>query len=154
MKFAGEIILIISSGITGFLCCENIRNKVKICSELAKLCDFITADLSYRITPAKQLLESGIKGEGFKHLGFVSTDNIERKQTVNSPLSKDENGEISAFLYSLGKTDVSTQKALISDFKEYITNAMKAYDDKLKRNSKIYISFGLFFGALFSLIWS
>ena len=154
MKYAGEIILIISSSAAGFLLCENIRKKVRICRDLIKLCDYLSADLSYRITPAKQLLENALKCDNLNNIDFISCENIEKNLVVISPLSRSENSELSAFLYSLGKTDVSTQKKLISGFKDYISGAMKAYDEKLKRDSKIYISFGFFFGALFSLIWS
>ena len=111
-------------------------------------------DLSYRITPATELLSNALKSDGIGHLDFISTEFIKEKAHINSVLSKQENEEISRFLYSLGKTDVASQKKLILSFREYINNALKAYSEKHKRDSKLYVSFGLFFGIVFSLIWS
>jgi len=133
---------------------ENIRNKAVICRELIKLCDNLLLDLSYKITPAKQLLSDALKSPGTRHLTFISSDNISEKKLPSSALSKSENEELCEFLFMLGKSDVSTQKKLIEGFKEYINNSLKAYTEKYRKNSKIYVSFGVLFSALFSLIWS
>lgn len=111
-------------------------------------------DLEYRITPAKELLENALCSENTGHLGFISSECLNEKKRIISPLSKSENSEISSFLYSLGKSDVNSQKILISSFKEYINYSLKTYSEKYKKDSKLYVSFGLFFGIVFSLIWS
>ena len=148
------VILIISSTAAGLTLCERLRTKILICTELTEVCDSLLLDLEYRRTPAKELLNAALNSEKTKHLSFISSDCISVKTAVASPLSKRENEEISGFLYSLGKTDVNSQKRLISSFRDFISLSQKAYTEKYRKDSKLYVSFGLFFGIIFSLIWS
>ena len=134
--------------------CDKSKKKVIICKELVKLCDCLILDFDYRITPIVELLNSALLNDNLKHLDFITTENLTRKTQVNSVLSEEENNEISQFVYSLGKSDLSAQKKLVLNFKEYIKNSMNEYSERYKRDSKLYVSFGLFFGIVFSLIWS
>jgi len=154
MKYAGMIILIIASTGLGFFFSEKLKKKALICGDLIKLCDVFLLDLDYRITPAKELLNKALESGEIKHLDFVSCDNLMTEKSVESALSGSENDEISRFLFSLGKSDVNSQKKLIFTFKEYIKNSMLAYREKYKKDSKIYVCFGLLFSVAFSLIWS
>ena len=147
------IILIVSSTSLGLLLSENSKKKVTVCSELVSFCDLLLLDLDYRITPAKELLENTLKNENLSHLNFISGSNLIEKKNIVSCLSKSENEDIAAFLYSLGKSDVNSQKKLINAFKERIKNSMNIYSQKYKKDSKLYLSFGFFFGIVFSLIW-
>ena len=128
--------------------------KILICSELTALCDSLLLDLEYRRTPAKELLETALNSEKARHLSFIPSDCLSVKTGIASPLSDRENEEISGFLYSLGKTDVYSQIRLISSFRDYISSSQRAYTEKYGKDSKLYVSFGLFFGIVFSLIWS
>ena len=144
----------LSSTASGILLCDNSKKRIAICKELSALCDMFLMDLSYKITPVKELLENALCKDNIMHLDFISYDNITQQKEVKSLLSKEENNEISLFLFSLGKSDVNSQKKLISSFKEYINGVMESYSEKHKRNSKLYVTFGFFFGAVICLIWS
>lgn len=148
------IILIISSTAAGLALCEKLKTKILICRELSSLCDSLLLDLEYRVTPARELLEKLLSSGKATHLSFISSDCLSAKRDILSPLSRSENEEISLFFYSLGKSDISSQKKLILSFREYINKAETAYSEKYKKDSKLYVSFGLFFGIVFSLIWS
>ena len=154
MKYAGEIILILTSTATGLYFSLNIKNKMDICRDLIKLCDTLLLDLDYKITPAPQLLKNALENSCITSLGFISENSLTKKTQVNSALSKSENEELSNFLFLLGKTDVNSQKKLISGFKEYAKNSLEKYTQKYKKDSKIYVSFGFFFACVLSLIWS
>ena len=110
--------------------------------------------MEYRATPAKELVDSALSSSTLSHLHFISSDNLCEKMQVNSVLSDEENSEISNFIFKLGKTDLSSQKMLICNFREYIKNSMNKYSEKHRRDSKLYISFGAFFGIVISLVWS
>lgn len=148
------IILIISATSVGVILCEKSKKKVVICKELMSFCDILLLDLDYKITPAKDLVDKALSSGKMPHIDFISVKNLSDKKQVDSILSKSENFEISQFMFSLGKTDVNTQKKLISGFKEYINNSLNYYSERHKKDSKLYVSFGLFFGIVFSLIWS
>ena len=148
------IILITASLAAGIYFCDKSKKRVILCRELISFCDSLLIDLDYKVTPAKELVEKALLSENVKNLSFISADNLLGDKAVVSPLSKNDNTEISQFLYSFGKTDLNTQKKLISGFKEYIKNSMNEYSQKHKRDSKLYLSFSLFFGIVFSLIWS
>ncbi len=154
MKYAGEIILILTSTATGLYFSLNIKNKMDICRDLIKLCDTLLLDLDYKITPAPQLLKNVLENSCITSLGFISENSLTKKTQVNSALSKSENEELSNFLFLLGKTDVNSQKKLISGYKEYAKNSLEKYTQKYKKDSKIYVSFGFFFACVLSLIWS
>jgi stage III sporulation protein AB len=125
-----------------------------ICRDLIKLCDTLLLDLDYKITPAPQLLKNVLENSCITSLGFISENSLTKKTQVNSALSKSENEELSNFLFLLGKTDVNSQKKLISGYKEYAKNSLEKYTQKYKKDSKIYVSFGFFFACVLSLIWS
>jgi stage III sporulation protein AB len=110
--------------------------------------------LDYKITPAIELVDSALCSENIRFLDFISGENLLSKKEVNSPLSKEENDEISQFLFMLGKSDVVSQKKLITGFKSYINNALEAYKAKYKKDSKIYASFGFFFACALTILWS
>ncbi len=134
--------------------CDKSKKRVMICKELVSFCECLLIDLEYRVTPAKELIDSALLNKNLRHIKFISSENIIEKKRLNSILSETDNDEISNFIYSLGKTDLNSQKRLISNFKDYINNSMNEYSAKHKRDSKLYVSFGLFFGIVFSLIWS
>ena len=146
--------LILSCTAAGVHLCEKSKKRVVICKELISFCERLLIDLEYRATPAKELLSKALSGENVRHLGFISSDNLFEKKEVESILSDEENVEISQFIFSLGKTDLTTQKMLVNNFKEYINNSLNEYSAKHRKDSKLYLSFGVFFGIVFSLIWS
>ena len=121
------IILIISATSVGVILCEKSKKKVVICKELMSFCDILLLDLDYKITPAKDLVDKALSSGKMPHIDFISAKNLSDKKQVDSILSKSENFEISQFMFSLGKTDVNTQKKLISGFKEYINNSLNYY---------------------------
>ena len=148
------IVLIISSTAVGMRLSDNLKRKITLCRELLIFCDLLLLDLQYRVTPIRELLCSTLKNERIKHLSFISDDCITENTEIKSILSIRENQELSQFLYSLGKSDVPSQKKLIEGYKEYVNNSLKYYCERHKKDSRIYVSFGLFFGIVFSLLWS
>lgn len=132
----------------GFLFSQRARTRVEICTELLQLCDLLILDVSFINTPLTEL----INGFSFKYLDFLTIDNIVKKRCIKSPLTSDENREISTFLYSLGKSGPESQKTLIKGFKEYVNHLMSKYTAEYEKNSKLYLSFGFFSGALISLV--
>lgn len=88
----------------------------------------------------------------YKNLEFIKTDFIEEKSTIKSILNSLENAEISNFIYSLGKSDLSTQikqiELYMAKFKMYQEKYLSSY----QKYQKIYLSLGLFSGLTFCLI--
>lgn len=148
------IILIFSSTMLGLLLSDSSKKRITVCSELASMCDMLLLDLDYRVTPVTELLKKTLKSETLRHISFISNENVMKKCKISSCLSKAENDELSGFLYALGKSDIKSQKRLISGFKEYIKNSQEIYSEKHRKDSKLYVTFGFFFGIVISLIWS
>ena len=154
MKFAGALILILSSTGTGLFFSAEVKKKIMICKDLIRFCDIILVDFNYKITPAVELINSALNSEEIKHLGFISEDNVIRKKEVASVLSRSENEELSRFLYLLGKSDVKSQKQLVTGFKKYVVKMLEAYNEKFRKEAKIYGTFGFFFACILTLVWS
>ena len=152
MKFAGAAGLITAGTLIGFYLSDNSKNKVLICRELALLCDYLSGDIRFKGTPVPELLDSLLAGDTFRHLSFLSVEGIKHYHMVSSPLTNDENREITEFLYSLGKYDAAAQVNLISQFKEYIKTSEIKYREKHAASSKIYLSLGFLSGAVISLV--
>lgn len=143
--------IIISTTSVGIILSNNLKRKYIICKELESMCDSMIIDLSYKVTPIKELLEaSSVK---YDCLNFISIDNLSCKGKVDSCLNNVENQEISDFLYSLGKSNSTTQIRIIEGFKGYIHSCADKYENMFKRNNKLYISFGLFGGIILSLMF-
>lgn len=142
----------ISSTMLGYLLSDNSKKKVKICEELILLCDLLSAEIAFLKTPAVELLESALSSGEMSSLGFISPDCVKRRSVLKSPLSNEENERLSQLLFSLGKSDSDSQKKLISGFCEYIKVCAEKYRASHSKNSRLYVSFGFFFGALVSLL--
>lgn len=97
------------------------------------------------------LLTELIKSFSFKYLDFLTMETIANQSVISSPLTDEENREISAFLYSLGKSNAQSQILLIDGFREYVKFMITKYSDAYTKNSKLFITFGFFSGALISL---
>ena len=122
----------------------SLREKELICRELVNLCDVISIDISYR----KNSVMTLINDCAFKRLSFITPECITDRNALSSPLSSEENRELSGFLYSLGKSDMKSQLLLVSGFKEYISLRGERYAGLCDKNSKLYIALGLFAGAV------
>ena len=141
-----------STTMTGFLLSKKLEKRVKICFQLSSLCDALLYDMSYRATPVCTLLQTLIKSESFAELSFISDENIKHEKEIVSCLKSAENKELSRFLYSLGKSDIINQKRLIEGFKTYILHSLDYYEQAKTKNTKLYITFGAFFGIVSALI--
>lgn len=146
------ISLIISSTSLGLLLSDKLKKKVTVCSQLSVMCDMLCLDLGFTVTPVTQLINRILLDERLDSLNFISAENVKSNRPVKSCLSNSENIELSKFLYSLGKSDVKSQIKLINGFKEYIKERESEYNFQLKKNSKLYISFGFFGGLVISLV--
>lgn len=142
--------MILSSTSLGLLLSNNLKTKICICSELSKLCDELSVDLNYNVTPVIRLFDEKISNKS--HLKFISTENIKSNALLNSNLSRDENRELSSFLYSLGKSDVTTQLMLINGFKQYIELSKNQYKKQYEKYSKLYLCYGAFFGIALTVV--
>lgn len=142
--------MILSSTGLGLRLSNKIKHRIDICKELVSLCDELMLDLNYKITPIASLLQGKLTDK--KSLAFIDFECVKNRAEIRSDLSDEENGELSDFLYSLGKSDVHSQLRLIKGFRQYIEYSKNQYIHEYKRNSKVYISLGLFAGIVVSLV--
>lgn len=128
----------------------SLKNKCDICGELIRLCDDLTVDLNYKITPINDLLTSLLIDN--KKLSFIDLDCVKENRILNSPLKREENKEISSFIYSLGKSDVKSQIKIINGFKLYLSKCEERYLEDYNKHKKLYTSLGVFIGLTISII--
>ncbi len=126
-----------------------LKKRLTVCRELISLCDILSIDISFRKNSVIAIIEE----TSFKSLSFITAQSIKQEGAVESPLRDDENTELSRFLYSLGKSDTSSQLRLIEGFRQYITLREEEYRNKLEKDSRLYIALGIFSGAIISLIF-
>ena len=143
--------IILSTTLTGVALARKARLKELICAELYGLCGRLGDSIRFTQAPIKPLL-SGLISSDFRHLGFITPDMVEARCNPKSCLSDSENKAIGEFLFSLGKTNTESQLNLILAFGENIKKSKEAYAELYRKNSKIYITFGIFSGILISLI--
>ncbi len=91
MKYAGIILIILSTTSAGALMSYSLREKELICRELVNLCDVISIDISYR----KNSVMTLINDCAFKRLSFITPECITDRNALSSPLSSEENRELS-----------------------------------------------------------
>lgn len=142
--------MIASSTGLGFHFFRVQKERVEICDELCALCDGLLIDLGYSVTPIKILVNNLCSQ--YMHISFINEDFIENKSFVATRLNNTENEEISRFLYSLGKSDLQSQKNIVAGFKEYITQSKNKYKKEHDKNGKMYICFCSFSGIILSLV--
>lgn len=137
--------IIISSTLIGLNHSKRIKAQISICDELYNFSNKLLLDIKYSQTPALELIKNA-------NLEYVGQDMIKHKARANTQLSKTENDKIGEFIYNLGKYDTVNQISQIEGFREYI----KALKDKYERNyiskSKVYLSLGISFGLILSLM--
>ena len=115
--------MVTATTVIGILLSASSKNRVLICRELVSFCDMLSVDISFRNTPVTEYVSSLL-----------------------------ENSELSAFLYSLGKSDSKSQLKLINAFREYIRGCETNYAEKYSKDSRLLISFGFFGGLILSLV--
>ena len=152
MKLTGAVLLLACGTLTGFLQAQKIRQKRLICRELAALCNALLSAISYRSDSVVSLLDKLLTQPDYRRLTFLSSAQIKQRQPVMSPLKREENETLSAFLYSLGKSDLSSQQRAVKCFYDYITQCEADYAERYRHDAGLFVCFGFFGTALLALI--
>lgn len=128
-----------------------ILRRFNICRELASFCELLKNEIAVRQTPACEVVNSINGRDSFKSLSFLNDDYIKSSKIPDSILTKEQNKKIGDFLYSLGKSDISSQLVQIDEFKQYISNAQEQYSLQYKSKSRLYVMLGVCSGIIISL---
>lgn len=128
-----------------------ILRRCNICRELASFCELLKNEIAVRQTPACEVVNSINGRDSFKSLSFLNDDYIKSSKIPDSILTKEQNKKIGDFLYSLGKSDISSQLVQIDEFKQYISNAQEQYSLQYKSKSRLYVMLGVCSGIIISL---
>lgn len=128
-----------------------ILRRCNICRELASFCELLKNEIAVRQTPACEVVNSINGRDSFKSLSFLNDDYIKSSKIPDSILTKEQNKKIGDFLYSLGKSDISSQLVHIDEFKQYISNAQEQYSLQYKSKSRLYVMLGVCSGIIISL---
>lgn len=124
---------------------NRLYKKVKICSDLSQFCDLLEREIRYTHTPIKDIIQKS-------NLSFVDEKCLYNRASNLTSLSKKENDDLADFIYSLGKSDIATQLLMINKYKHSINDAQRKYNDLYHSKSKIYISLGVCFGSVLTLV--
>lgn len=152
MKGFGVTLLMLSGTLTGLALCERMVHRVLICRRLTALCREMLTAISYRSVSVVQLLDELLRKEEYRRLSFISSMHIKQCLPVASPLRSEENEALSAFLYSLGKSDIQSQKRAVCSFCDTCTDWENHYADQLRRNGGLCVGFCFFSAAILSLM--
>lgn len=125
--------------------------RFNICRELVSFCELLKNEIAVRQTPACEVVNSVNGRDSFKSLSFLNDDYIKTSKIPDSILTKEQNKKIGDFLYSLGKSDISSQLVQIDEFKQYISNAQEQYSLQYKSKSRLYVMLGVCSGIIISL---
>lgn len=128
-----------------------ILRRFNICRELVSFCELLKNEIIVRQTPACEVVNSVNGMDSFKSLSFLNDDYIKISKIPDSILTKEQNKKIGDFLYSLGKSDISSQLVQIDEFKQYISNAQEQYSLQYKSKSRLYVMLGVCSGIIISL---
>ena len=128
-----------------------ILRRFNICRELASFCELLKNEIAVRQTPVCEVVNSINGRDSFKSLSFLNEDYIKSSKIPDSILTNEQNKKIGDFLYSLGKSDISSQLVQIDEFKQYISNAQEQYSLQYKSKSRLYVMLGVCSGIIISL---
>lgn len=128
-----------------------ILRRCNICRELVSFCELLKNEIAVRQTPACEVVNSINGRDSFKSLSFLNDDYIKSSKIPDSILTKEQNKKIGDFLYSLGKSDISSQLVQIDEFKQYISSAQEQYSLQYKSKSRLYVMLGVCSGIIISL---
>lgn len=149
MKLIGLVGIVLTSLCIGWQKVIDCKQQIAICDSLIGLCNELSADLSYRQTPIIDVVTGYLRNT---RIDFIDEECFYHKEKVNSILSSTENERISQFIYSLGKSDISSQNKLIESFKLYMEESKDRYKSKYSSKSRVYLAFGLCGGLTVSLL--
>lgn len=152
MKYFGAAALILSTTLIGITLSSEMKKRIEIWEQLNSLCNRLLQDITFYETPMLLLVENLLCDDEYKLLSFISADCLKQKAIPASRLKREENEEISRFFYSLGKSGIENQIMLINNFKNYACGKKEEYTECYKSKSRLYISYGAFFGIVVSLI--
>lgn len=116
------------------------------------MCNALLASLSFRSDSVVVLLDELLGRHEYRRLVFISSAWIIRRQAVASPLSREENEALSAFLYALGKSDLPSQRRTIGTFCDYISRSEAAYAERYHHDARLLVCLGFFTATMLTLI--
>lgn len=151
MKILGCAMIIICSSASGIISANTILKRCNICGELMSFCELLKNEIIVRQTPVCDIVNSVKMRDSFRLVTFLSDEYVKNHMIPDSILSKSQNEKIGDFLYSLGKSDISSQLTLIDEFKQFIINAQEEYLLQYKSKSRLYIMLGACSGIIISL---
>lgn len=132
--------------------CINLSQKKRICTQLVVLCDLILSDLNFRMTSAPELIVKLLKDNRLTALKFIDENSVKSRKKIKSSLDRCENEEISHFLFEFGKSDILTQKNLVSNFRDFMKNSEVKYSEFYKKNSKLYVALSLSVALMLTIV--
>ncbi len=143
----------ISTAGAGWALYDKSKRRMIICRQLVILCDVLIRDFMCRATPINLLLFETIETYDLHELSFIKEENIISDVPVRTSLPAGVDKEVSSFFSSLGKSDIQTQLVLINNFRDYISLEEEEYKISHTKNSRLYLTFGVFSGLLISLVF-
>lgn len=114
-------------------------------------CELLKNEITVRQTPVCDIVNSVKMRDSYRLVTFLSDEYVKNHKIPDSILSKSQNEKIGDFLYSLGKSDISSQLTLIDEFKQFIINVQEEYRLQYKSKSRLYIMLGVCSGIIISL---
>ncbi len=131
--------------IIGIQLCKTLRDKVSVCDELLSFCKMISLDISYSSSSVKQLIDDA-------NINYLSSSCLQKDYILSTILDNAENKKISEFLYSLGKSNIESQRKNLGYFEEYLTGLKEKYEEIYISKSKMYFFISVCCGLIVSIV--
>jgi stage III sporulation protein AB len=169
LKILGSIIIIAGATVIGFTYSSIFLQRVKQLRDMQYALNMMETEIAYTATPLIEVLFSvGEKSSNIIKKIFVGMAETLRSKKKNSVyeafidtytqlkgdiyLDKEEIGVISAFMQSLGGSDIEGQKKNINITIKKLEGFEKRAEEIRTKNEKLYRYLGVSFGVLIVII--
>lgn len=137
--------IVMSSTLIGVYHSKKIKQQAFLCECLYDFSNTALLEIRYNHTSVIELIKKS-------SLDFIGQDMLKNRVIPDTELSNEENQRIGEFIYNLGKYDIQNQIAQIESFKNYISTVKEKYEKRYISKSKLYLSLGMSFGLIVSLM--
>lgn len=165
MKYAGIILLILSSGLTGILLSKRLGERVELLRRTLAMLDRFSTQIRWQASTVEELLRSELRQGGGERLSFLEhiagepqggpfPDAWKRAlgEWKNPALEKEDRLLLETIGETLGSSDVEGQLASIALQKETCARLLEQAAHDRERKGKLYRSLGVLAGVFVSIL--
>ncbi len=154
------IILVFACFWFGYLLSKGLKSRKNFWADMVDLCDNLMLNITFGHKKVKEIFLDFLqncRGESFVLLDNIIKSDFDQNQFCfekleSLDLSFDETKYLNEFFSQIGECDCKSEAEKIKKYKGIFRGFLEGYEQKMKKNSPLYIKLSIIAGLVISII--